>query len=218
MRLVQFLFRNGNRIVHLFYLFSLLLQTHPGVLTSRRAGRQDRHCKIKKRNECFESQRTVWGLRVVIDSQSYLFCADSKHCCSSQSLKVELFFFLFNLRRDRHEQNSTLRTKYKCELHITLLYTTDWISMFHSCVRGSLVIWGVFFQAGKLQNYHCLMNRHTEIKDKHNRADYLQTFSPFLFLSSLRSYSRESWGFSLMRKLFVLVLSLLARLEGWLYL
>ncbi len=66
-----------------------------------------------------------------------------------------------------------------------------WISMFHSCVRGSLVIWGGFFQAGKLQkNYHCLMNRHTEIKDKHNRADY-QLIS--MFHSCVRG-SLVIWG------------------------
>lgn len=92
MRLLQFLFRNGNHIVHLFYLFFLLLQTHPGVLTSRREGRQGSHCQIKNRNECSELWRTVWGVCVVIDSQSYLLCADSKHFCSSRSLKVERFW------------------------------------------------------------------------------------------------------------------------------
>lgn len=100
-----------------FIFFSLLLQTHPGVLTSRRAGRQGSHCQIKNGNECSESWRTVWGVRVVIDSQSYLLCADSKRCCSSQSHKVEWFSFLFYIISlfilVGHEQKSagTLSTK-----------------------------------------------------------------------------------------------------------
>lgn len=142
--------------------------------------------------------RTVRDLRGIIDSQSYLLCADSNHGCSTAC-----FCELNDFEESNRGRSSSLCTIHTCNVHLCKLLPEFQCFVF---VLAIFLMNGNIFSF-KRKNGSCVifMNRH-KIKDKHNGIDHLQTLSPFAL--SLVVFVAILWGV-----IFVLFISFHDRLR-----